>query len=282
MPYLGAHESVSGGLYLAFDRIRSVGGEALQIFSRNQRQWNPAPLAEDEIRLFQDEWQKNKDMEVASHGSYLINLASAKKELQKKSIDALILELERCQQLGIDKVVLHPGSHGGDGVEKGLQRFTDGLNLVFENAESQVSVLIETTAGQGTGLGSSFAEIGRILAESNYPERLGVCVDTCHIFAAGYDIRTESAYHETLSEFDRMVGVEKIRFIHLNDSKKDLGSRVDRHEHIGEGYIGIEGFRHLVNDPRFSTCSMTLETPKGKDLAEDRENLNRLRSLVKN
>lgn len=280
MPYLGAHESVSGGLHLAFERIQRVGGEALQIFSRNQRQWNPAELSHEEIALFRKAWQNHGSIEVASHGSYLVNLATAKEDLLQKSVDALVLELERCQLLGIEKVVLHPGSHGGDGVEEGLARFVAGLDLAIERARSHSMVLIETTAGQGTGLGSRFEEIGYILGKSKYPDRLAVCVDTCHIFAAGYDIRTYEDYSRTMEEFDRTVGLEKIQFFHLNDSKKELGSRVDRHAHIGQGFIGVEGFRYLLNDPRFATSSMTLETPKDKDLEDDRKNLAVLVSLL--
>lgn len=280
MPYLGAHESVSGGLHLAFERIHSVGGRSLQIFSRNQRQWHPAALNQEEIELFKKEWQNCSNMEVASHCSYLINLASGKDELQEKSIKALVLELERCQQLGIQKVVLHPGSHGGDGVETGLNRFITSLDAAIDKAESDTTVLVETTAGQGTGLGSRFEEVAAILVNSKHPGRLAVCLDTCHIFAAGYDIRTSAAYESTMAEFDRIVGLEKIQFFHINDSKKELGSRIDRHDHIGDGCIGIEGFRCLVNDERFASHSMTLETPKDKDLEDDRKNLKILNELI--
>jgi deoxyribonuclease IV len=280
MPHLGAHESVSGGLHLAFERIHSVGGKALQIFTRNQRQWNPKELASEEIDAFSAEWRNCPEMEVASHGSYLVNLATDKEDLLEKSINAFVLELERCQQLGIEKVVLHPGSHGGAGVAEGIKRFTRGLDKAIERARSETLVLVETTAGQGTGLGATFAELGAILEQSRYPERLRVCVDTCHIFAAGYDITSPAAYEQTMAEFDKAVGIQKIAFFHLNDSKKDLGSRVDRHTHIGEGCIGLEGFRNLLNDPRFADSSMALETPKNEDLEDDRINLRRLTDLV--
>ena len=282
MPYLGAHESVSGGLHLAFERIHSVGGKALQIFTRNQRQWNPADLSKDEVEAFRAEWRNCPEMEVVSHGSYLVNLASGKAELQEKSIQAFVGELERCEQLGIEKVVLHPGSHGGAGVEKGVERFVQGLDSAIERARSESIVLVEATAGQGTGLGSSFAEIAAILERSQYTRRLAVCIDTCHIFAAGYDITTPEAYEQTMADFDKQVGIGRISFFHLNDSKKELGSRVDRHAHIGEGCIGTAGFANLLNDPRFADHSMTLETPKDKDLEDDRKNLAVLRSLLKN
>lgn len=280
MPLLGAHESVAGGLHLAFERIKRVGGEALQIFTRNQRQWHPAALGGEEIELFKKAHEKSGGMPVASHASYLVNLASGKDELLEKSIHNLSLELTRCAQLGVPYVVLHPGSHGGDGVEVGLERFTRGLDRAIERSGVTVQVLVETTAGQGTGLGSRFTELAYILDNSKFPELLGVCVDTCHIFAAGYELRTANGYEATVAALLSSVGLDKIRFFHLNDSKKELGSRVDRHEHIGKGAIGLGGFKILLNDKRFAGLPMTLETPKSNTLAEDRENLQVLRSLL--
>lgn len=281
MPLLGAHESTAGGLHLAFDRISDVGGKSLQIFTRNQRQWKAAPLKEEEISLFQEKWAAAGSMPVASHASYLINLGTNKKEMAKKSVAAFVDELQRSALLGIPFVVIHPGSHGGAGAEAGLAHVVNNLDAVFgQSGEAGPMVLLETTAGQGTGLGSRFEELAWIVQNSRFPERLGVCVDTCHIFAAGYDIRTSEAYNTTFNEFEHTVGCRHIYFFHLNDSKKELGSRVDRHEHIGKGCIGLEGFRNLLDDPRFSSHPMTLETPKGKDLAEDRENLKILRSLL--
>ena len=279
MPFLGAHESVSKGLHLAFERIDQVGGEALQIFTRNQRQWNPKPLSANEIELFAAAWQQHREMQVCSHASYLVNLASGKPDLKAKSIRAFTEELRRCHQLRLPYVVLHPGSHTGDGVETGLQRFVEALDEAIETAEPETMVLVETTAGQGTGLGSRFEELGYIRGASRFPEKIGVCLDTCHIFAAGYDIRTPESYQQTMAEFDNHIGLEHLRFFHLNDSKKDLGCRVDRHEHIGAGCIGIEGFRHVLNDPRFAAHAMTLETPKSEDLQEDIDNLAVLRGL---
>lgn len=298
MPFLGAHESVAGGLHLAFDRLHQVGGEALQIFTRNQRQWNPQPLTAEEISLFQAAWRQSgslpvgrsssipgasdtrASLPVASHASYLINLASAKQELSDKSVSAFADEIHRCGQLTIPFVVIHPGSHGGDGVEPGLARFVAALDLALDESDAGVTVLLETTAGQGTGLGSRFEELAFILDHSRHPQRLGICVDTCHIFAAGHDIRSVSAYTRTMEEFDRLVGIERIKFFHLNDSKQKLASRVDRHEHIGQGEIGLTGFANLLNDPRFADHPMTLETPKCADLHEDRDNLLLLRGLI--
>ncbi len=280
MPLLGAHESVAGGLHLAFERIERVGGKALQIFTRNQRQWQPAELTVEEIELFRKAHDRCGGMPVASHASYLINLATGKKELLEKSVHGLALELTRCAQLGVPYVVLHPGSHGGDGVETGLERFTRGLDEAIERSAVAVQVLVETTAGQGTSLGSSFEELAYIVSNTKFPQSLGVCVDTCHIFAAGYEFSTADGYEETFGALERLVGLDRIRFFHLNDSKKELSSRVDRHEHIGKGTIGLDGFKNLLNDKRFAGLPMTLETPKGDSLAEDRQNLEILRSLM--
>jgi len=282
MPLLGAHESVSGGLFKAFDHITTVGGESLQIFTRNQRQWQAPPLSKEEIRQFKDRLEEAGNIPVASHASYLINLGSSKEELAAKSVASFTEEIRRCEQLGILMVVIHPGSHGGEGVEAGLENVVRHLDTVFENGAdvSKVKVLLELTAGQGTGLGSRFEELAWVINMSKFSDRLGVCVDTCHIFAAGYDFRTLKTYDETFSRMEQTFGLERVNFFHLNDSKKDLGSKVDRHEHIGEGKIGLHGFRLLLNDPRFSGHPMTLETPKGKKLEEDRVNLTKLRSLI--
>jgi len=284
MPLLGAHQSIAGGLHLAFDRIRQVGGQALQIFTANQRQWRTTPLAPEEIGRFRDKWEENDLMPVASHASYLINLAATQPEMAAKSVAAFIEELQRCRQLGIHLVVIHPGSHGGAGIEPGLAEVAGNLDLVLERSgvlDSDLLVLLETTAGQGTALGSRFEELGWLLQQSRYPAHLGVCVDTCHIFAAGYALADRADYQQTMALLDRAVGWDRIRFFHLNDSKKPCASRVDRHAHIGEGAIGIDGFAHLLNDPRFGSHPMTLETPKEADLAEDIENLRRLRALIR-
>ncbi len=282
MPLLGAHESIAGGLHHALDDIGRVNGEALQIFTRNQRQWNSAPLAEDEICQFQVKWFENPYLPIASHASYLINLGTSKADLVEKSICSFSDELLRCDRLGIKWVVIHPGSHGGVGVEEGLKNVVKNLDASFARAgaDGKVMVLLETTAGQGTSLGSDFKELAYIMNYSRFTSRIGVCLDTCHIFAAGYDIRDKKAYDKTFAEFEKTIGIDRLHFFHINDSKKELGSRVDRHEHIGQGLIGLEGFSFLLNDPRFENHAMTLETPKGKDLAEDRENLKTLRALI--
>ena len=282
MPRFGAHMSISGGIALAFDRLAEVEGEALQIFTANQRQWQPKTPTPAEIEAFKARRRLAPGVPVASHDSYLINLASPNPETTAKSIVAFRDELRRCAALGVEYLVAHPGSHLGEGVAAGLKRFAANLDRAFAEAGTghQVMVLLETTAGQGTNLGASFEELATIIAASAHPEQLGVCYDTCHTFVAGYDIRTPKAYAETMTEFDRLLGLERLRFFHLNDATKGLGSRIDRHAHIGQGEITVAGFRNLINDPRFADHPMVLETPKSDDLHEDRNNLKLLRSLL--
>ena len=283
MPLLGAHQSIAGGLHLAVDRIDQVGGEALQIFTANQRQWRVPPLTEKSVALFLEQARARSSMPVASHASYLINLAASQEEKARQAVAAFVEELRRCQRLGIRFVVIHPGSHGGSGVEAGLAMVARHLDQALAEArvpDTVLKVLLETTAGQGTSLGSTFAELGWLLQQSRYPGHLGICVDTCHVFAAGYDLTTASAYTQTLQQLEQDVGCQQICWFHLNDSQKGCGSKVDRHEHIGQGAIGLEGFRLLVNDSRFAKHPMTLETPKGENLHEDAINLQRLRSLM--
>ena len=281
MPLLGAHMSVVGGLHLAFTRIRKVKGEALQIFLSNQRQWKTPPLTSEMIEEFRLQWEKNQRVVVAAHDSYLINLAAPDQTTVEKSVTTFADELLRAEALKIPFLITHPGSHRGQGVEAGLERFVHNLDSAISlSGTSSVSVLIETSAGQGTNLGCKFEEIAFILGQSQYVDRLGVCFDTSHAFAAGYDIRTPKTYKDTFSLFDQIIGLQRLKFFHLNDSKRPLNSRVDRHEHIGKGEIGLEGFRLLLNDPRFQDYPMVLETPKGKDLKEDRRNLKVLRSLI--
>ena len=280
--YLGAHMSVSGGLHLAIERIMQVEGTALQIFSRNQRQWKAKPISAEEAQLFAEAWQKWGPYPVASHASYLINLASKTDEGQQKSVRALADELVRSQELAIPHVVIHPGSHGGTGEEQGIARVAASLDMAFELAPEaeKPMILLESTAGQGTALGARFEELAAIRSASENPERLGVCLDTCHVFAAGYDLSTKQGFQQTFADFEQIIGLEHLHFIHVNDSKKPLASRVDRHEHIGQGEIGREGFAMLMTDDRLAQIPKTLETPKGEDLAEDRMNLQLLREFA--
>lgn len=289
MPLFGAHMSISGGLALAFDRLATVEGEALQIFTANQRQWQPKLADEQEVRLFRERRAAAGDIPVASHDSYLINLASPKTETAEKSRAALTKELRRCAALGVEYVVMHPGSHLGQGIAAGISRFTANLDRSLEASEvgNEVMVLLETTAGQGTSLGASFNELAEIIAGSAFSDQLGVCFDTCHVFAAGYDIRSPDQYEATIDEFDRVIGLEHLKCFHFNDSKFGLGEQKDRHAHIGQGHIGSEGFANFVNDPRWAGFAAHLETPKtekdehGSEIEMDPVNLAALRALAR-
>jgi deoxyribonuclease-4 len=273
--------SISGGLDLAFSRIREIGGEALQIYTKNQRRWQSPVLTDEAVHRFRVRCRENGSMPVAAHDAYLINLASPDPITLGQSVAAFADELKRTSRLGIPFLIAHPGSHLGKGSVAGIRRFADHLDRAITLAENQdVTVLLEITAGQGTNLGSSFEEIGSMIHLSRFSTLLGVCFDTCHAFAAGYDIRTPETYSATLKSFDLAIGLDRIKFFHLNDSKLPLGSRVDRHEHIGKGKIGLESFRLLLNDDRFRRHPMVLETPKGEDLRNDRRNLKVLRSLL--
>jgi deoxyribonuclease-4 len=283
MPLLGAHMSIAGGLERAFDRIAQVKGEALQIFTRNQRQWVEPPLTRETVRRFRARWREAGEMPVAVHGGYLINLASSDPMVEKRSRAACRAEIWRAGMLGIPTLIMHPGAHMGSGIESGLRRFTANLDDIFQatREDPEVMVLLEITAGQGTGLGSRFQELAYVIECSRFQERLGVCVDTAHLFAAGYDFRTPSGYADTVSRLDEEIGIERIRFFHLNDSLRPFGSRVDRHTHIGKGAIGLEGFSLFLNDTRFKDHPMVLETPKGPDLKNDIKNLKTLRKLIR-
>jgi deoxyribonuclease-4 len=277
----GAHMSISGGVSKAFARGEQVQCDAMQIFTKSERQWNAKPLPEEEVAAYRAEQERTGIRPVIVHDSYLINMASPRDDLREKSIAAFATELERCALLGVPYIVTHPGAHTGSGEDAGIERQADALVRLFQDGVGgDVMVLLETTAGQGSALGWSFEHLARMLERIPQQERLGICVDTCHIFVAGYDIRAAEDYTATFEAFDRLIGLERIKAFHLNDAQKELGSRVDRHTHIGQGEIGTEAFRMLVNDARFSHIPMIIETPKGKDMAEDIENLTLLRSLV--
>ncbi len=279
--YLGAHMSIAKGLHMAFEHIRAVGGTALQIFTRNQRQWKIPPLSGYDIELFSMAWEQWGDYPLAAHDSYLINLASAEKEQAARSMAAFTEELRRVEALSIPYLVTHPGSHKGNGVDKGIKRYASNLDRAIEaSGTEKCMILLETTAGQGTNLGSTFEELAMIIDLSDHSERMGICYDTCHTFAAGYDIRTSETYGATFDTFDRIIGLDRLKLFHVNDTKNELGARKDRHEHIGKGEIGLNGFRSLMQDSRFAGVPKILETPKGPDLEEDRANMAILRSLA--
>ena len=274
--------SIAGGLHMAFEHIRKAGGTALQIFTRNQRQWKAPDLTPLDIELFAMAWERWGDYPIGAHDSYLINLASNKPDLHKRSLLAFAEELRRVEALRIPFLITHPGSHLGDGVEVGLDRYAASLDqAIRQSGTTGVTVLLETTAGQGTNLGATFGELAGIIERSKYPDRLGVCYDTCHTFAAGYDIRTPEAYAATFGEFDRVIGLPRLKFFHLNDTRNGFGSRRDRHTHVGQGENGVEGVRNLMRDARFRDIPMTLETPKEPDLEDDIRSLALLRELAR-
>ena len=281
-PLIGAHMSVAGGMALAIDRALSVGASAMQIFVKNNMQWfAAAPFTDAELTAFHQHPRRGELRSVFGHSGYLINLAAVNPEFAEKSRQALAGELERADQLGLPFLVLHPGAHMGAGEEAGLQKIVAGLNAVFaELPRVKTRVALETTAGQGTSLGHTFEELAWLLEHSAAPQRLCICADTAHLFAAGYDISTETGARETFERFDRILGLERLVAVHCNDSKAGLGSRVDRHEHLGKGKIGLAPFRFLMRDPRFAAVPKVLETPKGKELEEDRVNLGILRELA--
>ncbi len=278
---LGAHMSIAGGLDKSVHRAKSVDSDALQIFTKNQKQWKAKPIADDDAALFRQTCLDCSIAPVVAHDSYLINLASPNDEMWGKSIDAFRIELERCEQLGIPFLVTHPGAHTGSGTEEGITRVIAALNRVHDELPGYtVRTLLETTAGQGTTLGATFEELAAMLTGVAAPERLGICYDTCHTFVAGYDIRTPETYAETIEKFDELIGTDQVEAFHFNDALTEFGSKRDRHAHIGAGYIGVEGFRNFMNDSRFAGKPALLETDKGEDLAEDRDALILLRSLV--
>lgn len=279
--YLGAHMSISGGLHLAVDRGVAAGCNVLQIFTRNSNQWKGKPVSDADAALFRARFAASGLHEVVSHDIYLINLASPPGEIREKSLAAFRDELETCARLGIAKVVMHPGSHLTDSPQNGLARVVEAFDQLFsEVPQFEGRVLIETTAGQGSNLGRTFEELAAIIKGARFPEKFGVCFDTCHTFAAGYDTASEEGYRDTMAQFDRIIGLERLQCFHLNDSKKGLGSRVDRHEHIGQGELGLNPFRFILNDPRFAAVPKILETPKGDNDEMDAVNLAVLRGLV--
>jgi deoxyribonuclease IV len=276
---IGAHMSIAGGIHRAFEHGTRAGCRTLQVFLKNNSQWRGRILSDEDRELFAAAREASGIGPVVAHNSYLINPASPDPDLYRKSIEALADEMCRANFLGIGAVVLHPGAHMGAGETRGVRRVAGALNRALAMVPPPVRLLLENTAGQGSCLGHRFEHLAAILDGVRQTERVGVCLDTCHLFAAGYDIRTAEGYRRTLRSFHRLIGTERIHAFHVNDCKKELGSRVDRHAHIGHGFIGLEAFRCLVNDRRFSRVPKILETPKGKDLKEDLMNLATLRGL---
>jgi deoxyribonuclease IV len=281
MRLLGAHMSVQGGVHRAMDRGAEAGCDALQVFTKSSNQWKAKPLSDDDVALFRERQIEHGISPVVAHDCYLINLGSPDPVLHARSAAAFAEEIDRCDLLGLPYLIAHPGAHMGSGEDAGIGRIAGAINAAFrDRPASRTSVLLETTAGMGTSVGHRFEQIASILDRLESPGRGGVCVDTCHVFAAGYDISNEAGYHAVMEELDRTVGLSRVRAFHLNDSKKGLGCRLDRHEHIGAGALGVTAFWCLLNDPRFDGVPMVLETPKGDDLAEDKVNLALLRAQI--
>ena len=278
---LGAHMSIAGGVANAPVRGQAAGCNTIQIFTKNNNRWQSPPIKQPDQHEFFKNLQETGIGPVFSHNAYLINLASPNPELHKKSVDAMRDELERAEFLKLPFVVIHPGSHTGDGEQKGLKRIATSIKkLMKETSGYTVGIALETTAGQGTNLGYTFEQLGWLIREIA-GERIGVCFDTCHSFTAGYELRTAAGYKETTDQFQAHIGFDKLLAVHLNDSKKEFQSKKDRHEHIGKGFIGLDGFKNVLNDPRFQAVPMVLETHKGPDLKEDIQNLKILRALIK-
>ena len=278
---LGAHMSIGGGVHTAIERGCSIKCSAIQMFVKNNMQWFARPLAPEEIRAFLEHRQRSDLLSIFAHANYLINLAATNPQFHANSIRALSEELTRADQLQLPFLVLHPGAHLGAGEEAGLEKIVASINRVFRKIpKGRTRIALETTAGQGSCLGHTFEQIAYIIDNVREPKRLCVCLDTAHIFAAGYEIENEAGVRKTFCEFDRVIGLDQLAAIHLNDSKTARGSRVDRHQHIGKGQIGIDAFRFIMRHPRLQKIPKVIETPKGKEMREDVMNLRTLRRLA--
>lgn len=275
---IGAHLSTKGGLHTIFERAAAIEASAVALFAKNGNQWKGKDMTDADCAQFAS---MRTVRPLLTHASYLINLATTNEEFHRKSIAAMIDELDRAERLGIHAVVLHPGAHMGAGSAAAVDQIARSLDAVHAAIpDHRVVTLLETAAGQGSCVGCTFEELGRMIELVDDKRRVGICFDTCHVFAAGYELRTRDAYERTIDEMLRHVGLENVGAFHLNDSKKGLGSRVDRHQHIGEGELGLEPFRFLLNDARFARIPKVIETPKTIETESDRSNLARLRSLL--
>ena len=277
---LGAHVSITGGFDKAVTRGENIGCNSIQIFTKSQRQWSAKKIDESQVELFKEALSKSRIKAIVVHTAYLINLASPKKDILEKSKKAFVEEMDRAETLNIPYLIFHPGAHLDSGEKRGIESIAEGLNISLSARRGyKVMPLLETTAGQGTNLGYKFEQLVAIRDLLEEKERVGVCLDTSHIFAAGYDIRTKNAYEKTMETFDEIVGLSLLKALHINDSKTDLGKHVDRHEHIGKGKIGLEAFRLLVNDERLKSIVGCLETPGSEE--DFKNNLQTLRTLLK-
>jgi deoxyribonuclease IV len=279
---LGAHMSIGGGVHTAIERGRSINCTAIQMFVKNNMQWFARPLTHDEIRAFLNHQQREQLLSIFAHVNYLINLAAINPQFHANSMRSLSEELIRADQLELPFLVMHPGAHLGAGEEAGLEKIAASIDATLRVIPKvKTRIALETTAGQGSCLGHRFEHIAYIIENVREPDRLCVCIDTAHLFAAGYDLGTESGTKKTFREFNRVIGLDRLAAIHVNDSKTTRGSRVDRHQHIGKGEIGLDAFRFIMRDRRFRKIPKVLETPKGKAMCEDVENLKILRELAR-
>lgn len=274
--------SIAGGVHTAVERATRIGCTTMQIFVKNNNQWKGKPLADEDVATYKELRAKASITPVVAHDTYLINLCARDRSVLAKSRRTLKDELDRSERLGIEYLNFHPGSHVGRGERDGIERIAESINMIHDLTPGfRVKSVLETTAGQGTAIGYRFEHLRAIIDRVVEPQRMAVCVDTCHVFAAGYDISTERGYEDTITAFDAILGLDRLVAFHVNDSKRELGSRVDRHEHIGHGRLGIAAFRFLMNDPRFTHVPKILETPKGKEMKEDVQNMRILRGLVR-
>lgn len=278
---LGAHMSTSGGLHEAIIRAEAIECDTMQIFTKSNRMWTSKKITKEESALFKETLKKSNLEKIMAHAAYLINLASSSKDTLDKSIKALADELYRCKELSIPYLILHTGSHGGIGVEKGIEQSIAALDEVLERDEGNTKILLETSAGQGLSIGRTFEQLKALYDGVKNKERIGICLDTCHIFSAGYDISNKREYEETIKKFENIIGLNLLYAIHLNDTKKGLGSNLDRHEKIGKGALGLQTFELIVNDERFDGIPMVLETPIEKSYEEYGKELEILRRLIK-
>lgn len=280
--FLGAHVSIAGGVSNAVATASKLNFTAMQMFTKNNNRWYSKPLDEGEILKFRNLLSESDIKFVVAHDSYLINLCAKEKDMLEKSREGFLDELTRCELLGIPHLNFHPGSHCGIGEDEGIKIISESINMVHDKTPGfKVTSMLEATAGQGSAIGYTFEQLRKIIDLVEKKERMTVCIDTAHIWAAGYDIKDPENYKKVLKHFDNVVGIERLKCLHINDSKKGLGSKVDRHEHIGKGFIGVEGFTNIMNDEKLEKIPKILETPKGKDYLEDLENLEVLRSLIK-
>lgn len=281
LPPLGAHVSIAGGMPRAIERARSIEATALQIFLKNNNRWAGKPISLQEAEQFREDWKASGLAPPVAHSGYLINLASPDEPNASRSMEAMADELARAALLGVPGVVLHPGAHKGSGVAHGLRTIIERINRLFDaTPDSPAGIWLETTAGQGTALGHEFEHLAVLIEGIENQTRIGVCLDTCHVFAAGHDIRTRDGVKAMLRDFNKIIGLDRLRAIHVNDSKQPFNSRRDRHEHIGQGHIGEEGFAALLQDRRLRKIPFILETPKNDAMDEDRMNLATLRRLA--